>query len=62
MMEWALPADKSYEFTELYHETGHRRQPRPRFLHAGFWRNFLVKYPEVNTQHKKMLRVHDLSR
>ncbi len=24
---------------------------------GGFWRNFLVKYPEINTMHKRMLRV-----
>ena len=28
-------------------------------MRGGFWRNFLVRYPEVNNQHKKMLRVHD---
>ena len=28
-------------------------------MKGGFWRNFLAKYPEINTQHKKMLRVHD---
>jgi alpha-amylase len=29
------------------------------FMRGGFWRNFLVRYPEANNQHKKMLRVHD---
>src|SRR5438105_918078 len=28
-------------------------------MKGGFWRNFMVRYPEINTQHKKMLRVHD---
>jgi alpha-amylase len=27
------------------------------FLHGGFWRHFLVKYPEINTLHKTMVRV-----
>ena len=58
MMEWALPPRDSYEFTELYHELEEREDPSLRFLKGGFWRNFMVKYPEINTQHKKMLRVH----
>lgn len=29
------------------------------FVKGGFWRNFLVKYPEANTLHKKMLRVSE---
>lgn len=28
-----------------------------RFVRGGFWRSFMVRYPEVNTMHKKMLRV-----
>jgi alpha-amylase len=28
-------------------------------MRGGFWRNFMARYPEINTQHKKMLRVHD---
>ena len=28
-------------------------------MRGGFWRNFLVRYHEINNQHKKMLRVHD---
>ncbi len=27
---------------------------------GGFWRNFLVRYPEVNALHKKMLRTSEL--
>ncbi len=30
-----------------------------RFIKGGFWRSFLVKYPESNNMHKKMLHVHD---
>ena len=26
---------------------------------GGFWRNFLVRYPEINTMHKRMLRVSE---
>ncbi len=59
MMEWALPARQSYEFTQLYHKLEEAKDPSLAFMKGGFWRNFMVKYPEVNTQHKKMLRVHD---
>ncbi len=27
------------------------------FLRGGYWRHFMVKYPEINTLHKTMLRV-----
>ena len=59
MMEWALPPQQSYEFSRLYHEMEEAGHPAVKYMRGGFWRNFLVKYPEVNTQHKKMLRVHD---
>ena len=60
MTEWALPPKKSYLFGKLLHqlEKDHRDDIL-QFLRGGFWRNFLVRYPEVNNQHKKMLRVHD---
>ncbi len=60
MMEWALPANQGQEFADLYHRMEEEGNPALRFMKGGFWRNFMVKYPEVNTQHKKMLRVHDL--
>ena len=60
MTEWALPPHKSYLFGKLLHdlEEAHRDDIL-QFMRGGFWRNFLVRYPEVNNQHKKMLRVHD---
>ncbi|MCL5959541.1 MAG: DUF1926 domain-containing protein [Chloroflexi bacterium] len=58
MMEWALPAWESYDFSKLYHDLESAgREDVTRFMHGGFWRNFLVKYPEINTMQKKMLRV-----
>lgn len=60
MTEWALPPRKSYVFGKLLHELEDaHRQDVLQFLRGGFWRNFLVRYSEVNNQHKKMLRVHD---
>ncbi len=59
MLEWALPAGAGEEFTRVVHEMqASQREDVVRFLRGGFWRNFLVKYEEVNTMHKKMLRVH----
>jgi alpha-amylase len=60
MTEWALPPQKSYQFGKLLHQLEDaRRDDITQFMRGGFWRNFLVRYPEVNNQHKKMLRVHD---
>src|SRR5579884_3381196 len=60
MTEWALPPRKSYTFGQLLHQLEHHKQEEIlQFMRGGFWRNFLVRYPEVNNQHKKMLRVHE---
>lgn len=63
MTEWALPPKKSYTFGKLLHLMEHERQEELlQFMRGGFWRNFLVRYSEINNQHKKMLRVHDTLR
>src|SRR6266852_4662884 len=60
MTEWALPPKKSYLFGNLLHQLEEEhRDYILQFMRGGFWRNFLARYPEVNNQHKKMLRVHD---
>src|SRR5258708_38497965 len=60
MTEWALPPKKSYVFGNLLHQLEQEHRDNIlQFMHGGFWRNFLARYPEVNNQHKKMLRVHD---
>ncbi|GCE16927.1 alpha-amylase/4-alpha-glucanotransferase domain-containing protein [Dictyobacter kobayashii] len=60
MTEWALPAQRSYQFSQLVHQLEHeKRNDILQFMRGGFWRSFLVRYPEINNQHKKMLRVHD---
>lgn len=59
MLEWALPAQKAEALEALKREF----QGRPEvldFLRGGFWRHFLVKYPEANWLHKRMLRTHRL--
>ncbi len=60
MTEWALPPALSGQIVTLKHRLQNEgREDILRFVRGGFWRNFLVKYPEVNDMHKKMLRVHD---
>jgi alpha-amylase len=60
MSEWALPPRKSTAFGALVQKLqAEHDQETLQFLHGGFWRNFLVRYPEANNQHKKMLRIHD---
>ncbi len=60
MTEWALPPQKSYMFGNLLHQLEEEHRDNIlQFMRGGFWRNFLVRYPEANNQHKKMLRVHD---
>ena len=59
MAEWALPAKAGVAFEEALaclESLPDAERLRP-FLRGGFWRNFLTKYPEANTLHKKMLRV-----
>jgi alpha-amylase/alpha-mannosidase (GH57 family) len=60
MTEWALPPQKAYLFGKILHQLEHDKQYETlQFMRGGFWRNFLVRYSEVNNQHKKMLRVHE---
>lgn len=59
MMEWALPTERSAQLENLRHALEHRNETQTlSFLRGGSWRNFAAKYPEANTFHKKMLRVH----
>ena len=56
MGEWALPADESRSFAGLLHRAEETGAPEYRYLRGGFWRNFQVKYREINDLHKQMLR------
>lgn len=59
MMEWALPTERSAQLEHLRHTLEHRNETQAlSFIRGGSWRNFAAKYPEANTFHKKMLRVH----
>jgi alpha-amylase len=54
MLEWSLPADRATLLDEAIHTVDPRYAT---FLRGGFWRFFMVKYPEANNLHKKMLSV-----
>jgi alpha-amylase len=59
MMEWALPSRSTVKYQEIVGKLtsdGVYEDYRP-FIRGGFWRNFLVKYPEANQMHKKMIHV-----
>ncbi len=56
MGEWALPPDDGRAFAEILHRAEVAAAPEYRFLRGGFWRNFQVKYREINDLHKQMLR------
>jgi hypothetical protein len=60
MGEWALPADEGVAFAHEVHEATAHHRPELRWLRGAVWRNFQVKYREVNDLHKQMLRVSDL--
>jgi 4-alpha-glucanotransferase len=57
MGEWALPASESRVFSEVLHRAQAEHRPEARWLRGAFWRNFQVKYREINDLHKRMLRV-----
>ena len=56
MGEWALPPDESLVFTKVLHAAQEHHRPEARWLRGAFWRNFQVKYREINDLHKQMLR------
>ena len=56
MGEWALPPDESRVFTGLLHAAEAAGRPEARYLRGGFWRNFQIKYREINDRPKQMPR------
>jgi alpha-amylase len=61
MMEWALPAEAAARYEDMLGnlqnlELKDKYSP---FLRGGYWNNFLVKYPESNHMHKKMLMISE---
>jgi alpha-amylase len=56
MGEWALPTAESSAFGAALHHAVETGAPEARWLRGAFWRNFQVKYREINDLHKQMLR------
>ncbi len=59
MGEWALPPDESRAFHEILERDRTEGRAEARWLRGASWRNFQVKYREINDLHKRMLRVSD---
>jgi alpha-amylase len=59
MGEWALPPAESRAFAAALHHARDTEAPEARWLRGAFWRNFQVKYREINDLHKQMLRTSD---
>jgi 4-alpha-glucanotransferase len=57
MGEWALPPDESLRFHAALARAVETGAPEARWLRGAFWRNFQVKYREINDLHKQMLRI-----
>ncbi len=60
MGEWALPADEALAFARAVKEAKAAGRPEARWLRGAIWRNFQVKYREINDIHKQMLRASNL--
>jgi hypothetical protein len=61
MEEWALLTPIRRKFEKLREELkdNPEKEDEYLFLKGGYWRYFLVKYPESNNMHKKMLHVRN---
>jgi len=64
MEAWALPPAAAARLAGLERDLGEARIAGPdgALIRGGHWRNFLVKYPESNRMHKKMLGLSALCR
>ncbi|KKM92224.1 hypothetical protein LCGC14_1220600 [marine sediment metagenome] len=61
MEEWVLPSKIRGKFKKIRKalKKDEDKNDIYQFLKGGFWRYFLVKYPESNNMHKKMLYVRN---
>ncbi len=59
MGEWALPADERRTYSAVVRAAQQAGRPEARWLRGAFWRNFQIKYREINDLHKQMLRTSD---
>ena len=59
MGEWALPPEEARGYSAALHRARDAGAPEARWLRGAFWRNFQVRYREINDLHKQMLRVSE---
>jgi hypothetical protein len=62
MTEWALPTAQNIEYHRIVktaQESADNWKSLRQFVRAGYWRNFLVKYPESNEMYCRMREVSD---
>jgi alpha-amylase len=58
MTEWVLEPEAAAQLERTRAALIEQAGPEAgRLLRGGFWRNFLVRYPEVNDSYRKMVRV-----
>ena len=64
MEGWSLPPDAALRLARLERDLGEARVAGPdgSLIRGAHWRNFLVKYPESNRMHKKMMALSALAR
>ena len=64
MEGWSLPPDAALRLIRLERDLGEERLAGPNgaLIRGAHWRNFLVKYPESNRMHKKMMALSLLCR
>jgi alpha-amylase len=62
MTEWALPVPKLIAYQHLMHdlEHDHRLPEIKRFLRGGYWRNYKIKYPEIQEMYGRMMQISRL--
>jgi hypothetical protein len=60
MGEWALPADEALAFGSALRRARAEGRPEARWLRGAIWRNFQIRYREINDIHKQMLAASDL--
>jgi 4-alpha-glucanotransferase len=56
MSAWSLPAEAANQLKTLKTDLK-RRTGASRFLTGGMWRGFMVRYPEINHMHKRMMMI-----
>ncbi|MDP1635635.1 MAG: DUF1926 domain-containing protein, partial [Gallionellaceae bacterium] len=57
MNEWTLPVPAAHHYADLVQasrSSGEFEKNKP-FLRGGIWKNFMMRYPEANWMHKRML-------